>query len=65
MTTDRPYRRGMTVADALAECHRSAGSQLWPPAVVVLEALLGTPSRRLGGHTGEVGRSPGWMSPVS
>lgn len=64
MTTDRPYRRGMSLQDALAECRRCSGAQLWPPGVAVLEGLLAPPARP-GGHTREGGRSPGWMSPVS
>jgi len=39
MTSDRPYRRGLPVARALAELHRHAGSQFEPRAVVALAQL--------------------------
>lgn len=38
MTSDRPYRRGMAVADALQELRRCAGAQFDP---VVVEAFAG------------------------
>lgn len=40
MVSDRPYRPGLTARQALAECRRCAGSQLWPPAVTALAALM-------------------------
>jgi HD-GYP domain-containing protein (c-di-GMP phosphodiesterase class II) len=40
MTSDRPYRDGMPVADAVAELRRCAGSQFDPVCVDVLEELV-------------------------
>jgi putative nucleotidyltransferase with HDIG domain len=40
MTSDRPYRRGMPVPDAVAELRTCAGSQFDPAVVDVLEALI-------------------------
>jgi putative nucleotidyltransferase with HDIG domain len=37
MTTDRPYRRGMSVSDAVAELRRCSGTQFDP---VIVEAFL-------------------------
>ena len=37
MTTDRPYRRAMTLGEALEETERCAGTQFNP---AVVEALL-------------------------
>jgi HD-GYP domain-containing protein (c-di-GMP phosphodiesterase class II) len=59
MTSDRPYRRGMAVSDAVAELERGAGSQ-WDPRVVrcfvetvlpglypdILESAAGTAIKR-------------------
>ena len=39
MTSDRPYRKGLPIARALAELHRHAGSQFEPRAVQALAAL--------------------------
>jgi putative nucleotidyltransferase with HDIG domain len=39
MTSDRPYRKGLPVARALAELHRHAGSQFEPRAVAALSSL--------------------------
>ena len=44
MTTDRPYRRAMSLSDAAAELRRNSGSQFDPE---VVEAVL----RRLGGDS--------------
>jgi HD-GYP domain-containing protein (c-di-GMP phosphodiesterase class II) len=40
MTTDRSYRRAMSVEVALAELHRCTGSQFDPQVVAALEAVL-------------------------
>jgi diguanylate cyclase (GGDEF)-like protein len=40
MTSDRPYRAGMSVPDALAELRRCAGTQFEPGIVEVLERLV-------------------------
>ena len=39
MTSDRPYRKGLPVARALAELNRHAGSQFEPRAVAALAEL--------------------------
>lgn len=39
MTSDRPYRRGMPVAKALAELRRCAGTEFDPDAVDALERV--------------------------
>lgn len=39
MTSDRPYRKGLPIARALAELHRHEGSQFEPRAVQALAAL--------------------------
>ncbi len=40
MTTDRPYRRGRPMAEALAEMRACAGSQFDPRVVAAVEAVL-------------------------
>lgn len=40
MTGDRPYRRGMQVAQALAELHRCAGTEFDPEVVGALERAI-------------------------
>lgn len=40
LTTDRAYRRGRSVAHALAELRRHAGTQFCPRVVAALEALV-------------------------
>jgi diguanylate cyclase (GGDEF)-like protein/putative nucleotidyltransferase with HDIG domain len=40
MTSDRPYRKGMDVAEALAEVERCAGPQFDPRVVTALTALI-------------------------
>jgi diguanylate cyclase (GGDEF)-like protein/putative nucleotidyltransferase with HDIG domain len=40
MTSDRPYREGMSVADAMAELRRCAGTQFEPRIVDALERLV-------------------------
>lgn len=40
MTSDRPYRRGMSVEDAVAELCRCAGTQFDPEVVMVMRRLL-------------------------
>ena len=40
MTSDRPYRLGMSVADALAEVRACAGTQFDPVVVAALERLV-------------------------
>jgi HD-GYP domain-containing protein (c-di-GMP phosphodiesterase class II) len=41
MTSDRPYRPGMRVEEALAELHRCAGTQFDPRIVDALAELIG------------------------
>jgi diguanylate cyclase (GGDEF)-like protein len=43
MVSDRPYRRAMSHADALAELERCAGSQFDPAAVEAFKAALAKP----------------------
>ncbi len=40
MTSDRPYREGMPIGEALRELRRCAGTQFDPKVVRALEALL-------------------------
>jgi diguanylate cyclase (GGDEF)-like protein len=40
MTSDRPYRAGMPIADALAELRRCAGTQFDPQVVAALAGLV-------------------------
>ena len=47
MTTDRPYRRAMEHADALAELERCSGTQFDPAVVKVFRAVLAQPRRHL------------------
>jgi two-component system, cell cycle response regulator len=47
MVTDRPYRRAMSRADALAELERCAGSQFDPRVVEAFRAVLAQPQRHL------------------
>ena len=42
MTSDRPYHRGIAVADALAELERCAGTQFDPRVVEALRELVAT-----------------------
>jgi diguanylate cyclase (GGDEF)-like protein len=42
MTSDRPYRAGMPVEDALAELRRCSGTQFQPEIVATLERLVGS-----------------------
>jgi ribonuclease P protein subunit RPR2 len=44
MTTDRPYRRALTIEDAIEELRRCSGTQFWPDAV---DALLSLPREML------------------
>ena len=44
MTTDRPYRRAMSIDAAIVELHINSGTQFWPDAV---EALLSVPKDML------------------
>jgi HD-GYP domain-containing protein (c-di-GMP phosphodiesterase class II) len=39
MTAARTYSRTRTVEEAVAECHRAAGTQFAPEVVVALERL--------------------------
>ena len=43
MTTDRPYRRARSEAEALEELERSAGTQFDPDVVAALTASVGRP----------------------
>ena len=47
MVTDRPYRRAMPRADALAELERCAGGQFDPRLVEAFRAVLAQPQRHL------------------
>src|SRR5215204_3481759 len=47
MTTDRPYRRAMEHAEALAELERCSGPQFDPAVVKVFRAVLAQPQRQL------------------
>jgi HD-GYP domain-containing protein (c-di-GMP phosphodiesterase class II) len=40
MTTDRPYRRGRSAAEAMAELERCAGSQFDPRVVATLGEVI-------------------------
>ncbi len=42
MTAARSYRRQLTAADALAECHAASGTQFWPAAVEALGRVAQT-----------------------
>ena len=44
MTTDRPYRRAMSIDEAIVELNSKSGTQFWPEAV---EALLSLPRTML------------------
>ena len=44
MTTDRPYRRALSIEAATEELHRCSGTQFWPDAV---DALLSLPREAL------------------
>jgi HD-GYP domain-containing protein (c-di-GMP phosphodiesterase class II) len=46
MTTDRPYRAAMSVADALAELRREAGRQFDPDVVSAFESVVTPPPER-------------------
>jgi HD-GYP domain-containing protein (c-di-GMP phosphodiesterase class II) len=41
MTTDRPYRKALSEADALTELHRCSGTQFDPAVVDALAAVAG------------------------
>jgi HD-GYP domain-containing protein (c-di-GMP phosphodiesterase class II) len=43
MTTDRPYRPAMPIAEAVSELHRCAGTQFDPEVVSALERVLTDP----------------------
>jgi HD-GYP domain-containing protein (c-di-GMP phosphodiesterase class II) len=45
MTSDRPYRRALSVEVAAAEIKRNAGSQFCPDVVAALEVCLAHPAR--------------------
>lgn len=49
MTSDRPYRRALSVEAALAELQRHAGTQFDATCVAMLIAAVGTPSRTSNG----------------
>ena len=42
MTSDRPYRRGVSVDDAVGELRRCAGTQFDPAVVDALVSLVGS-----------------------
>jgi HD-GYP domain-containing protein (c-di-GMP phosphodiesterase class II) len=44
MTSDRPYRRAMSVDEANAALRRASGGQFWPDAV---DAFLSVPKDEL------------------
>ena len=50
MVSDRPYRKGMTPEEVLAELARGAGSQWDPQVVAVFSALLSTDQKHLVMH---------------
>jgi len=45
MTTDRPYRRAMGTANALAELRSCAGTQFDPSVIDTIEQLISSPER--------------------
>jgi HD-GYP domain-containing protein (c-di-GMP phosphodiesterase class II) len=47
MTTTRSYRKGMAVADAVAEVRRCAGTQFDPAVADALLAVVGDPGWEL------------------
>jgi len=47
MVSDRPYRRALSHADALAELERCSGSQFDPGVVQVFRSALAQPRRHL------------------
>jgi putative nucleotidyltransferase with HDIG domain len=49
LTSDRPYRRGRRVREALAELRKHTGSQFCPTVVAALELLYREEPRLLGG----------------
>ena len=49
MTTDRPYRRAMAHADALAELERCSGTQFDPAVVKVFRARARAAAAALAG----------------
>src|SRR4051794_14364108 len=59
MTTDRCYRRGMSVADARAELERCSGTQFDPAVVAALIAELMEPHRQQSAYPTAVEAAPG------
>ena len=55
MITDRPYRRGMPVPEALAELQRHEGTHFWPPVVAAARALYGPGGTGLALHAFSAG----------
>ena len=47
MVSDRPYRRAMSHAEALAELSRCAGTQFDPAVVKVFRSVFAQPRRHL------------------
>ena len=46
MTSDRPYRSGMSIAVARQRLIEGSGSQFWPPAVAAFVTVLDVDQRR-------------------
>jgi HD-GYP domain-containing protein (c-di-GMP phosphodiesterase class II) len=49
MTSDRPYRRGLSMEAALAELHRCAGAQYDPAVVAAFDDAVEAGEIALGG----------------
>jgi HD-GYP domain-containing protein (c-di-GMP phosphodiesterase class II) len=61
MTSDRPYRRAMSHANAVAEIIRNSGTQFDPE---VVRAFVEAERRRLFEHGGRPPEEPGKFTPI-